>query len=161
ALSSLPNAPAWTANAVPGGAGAGAGGTTSSGTGRTRALLPSATTVRVTGTTPSTTEPISAAAAFERSTMRPATDGPRSLILTRTVLPFFSFMTSTIVPSGRERWAAEIFSGLKISPLAVGRFANSAPYQEASPRCCSPVVFGSSSGGRVDVHEDRNRRRTR
>ena len=70
---------------------------------RRRALSPTFTTVSVTGTTPSITESISAAAAFERSTIRPATKGPRSLTATRTTFPFFSFFTSTTDPRGRVR----------------------------------------------------------
>ena len=50
--------------------------------------------------------PISRAAARERSMMRPFTNGPRSLIRTRTVREVSMFCTSTIVPSGSWRCAA-------------------------------------------------------
>jgi hypothetical protein len=79
--------------------------------------------------------------------MRPATNGPRSLIFTRTVLPFLSFVTSTTVPSGSVRCAAEIFSGRNVSPDAVGSPSNSLPYQEASPRSPPPAVAAVLAGG--------------
>ena len=72
--------------------------------------------------------------------MRPATNGPRSFTFTRTVFPFFSFLTSTTVPSGSVRCAAETFSGRNVSPEAVGSPSNSFPYHDASPRSTAPGV---------------------
>jgi len=69
------------------------------------------------------------------------------LIFTRTVLPFLSFVTSTTVPSGSVRCAAEIFSGRNVSPEAVGSPSNSLPYQEASPRSPLPAVAAVLAGG--------------
>ncbi len=56
--------------------------------------------------TPAPSEAIAAKAASERSMMRPAPWGPRSLIFTSTVLPLLRLVTRTIVPKGKVRWAA-------------------------------------------------------
>jgi hypothetical protein len=53
--------------------------------------------------------------------MRPATNGPRSLTRTTTTIPLARFVTRTIVPNGKVRWAAVKASASNISPLAVRR----------------------------------------
>lgn len=63
--------------------------------------------------------PIWPAAAFDRSMIRPLTNGPRSLIRTTTDLPVRELVTFTLVPKGRLRCAAVIFAGFIISPDAV------------------------------------------
>lgn len=50
--------------------------------------------------------PILLNADFERSMMRPLTKGPRSLILTITLLPLLLFVTLTFEPKGKCLWAA-------------------------------------------------------
>jgi hypothetical protein len=50
--------------------------------------------------------PILLNADFERSMMRPLTKGPRSLILTITLLPLLLFVTLTFEPKGKFLWAA-------------------------------------------------------
>jgi hypothetical protein len=45
--------------------------------------------------------------------------GPRSFILTLTCLPFRRFVTRTMLPKGRVRWAAVSLRGLNTSPLEV------------------------------------------
>ena len=64
------------------------------------------TTLIVTGATPSTSRPMSAAALYERSMMRPSIKGPRSLMRTSTPAPVSRRVTLTMVPKGRVRWAA-------------------------------------------------------
>jgi len=49
---------------------------------------------------------IARAAAGVRSITRPRTNGPLSLIVTTTDLPFFRFVTRTRDPHGRDLWAA-------------------------------------------------------
>src|SRR5262249_35152754 len=62
--------------------------------------------------------PITPAAPDERSMMRPPTYGPRSLIVTSTVLPLRMFLTRTLVPNGSVLWAAVIARGLNHPPEA-------------------------------------------
>ncbi len=59
------------------------------------------------------------AAARLTSIIRPRPYGPRSVILTTTVLPLRTFVTRTLVPKGSVRWAAVSPSGPQNSPLAV------------------------------------------
>lgn len=59
------------------------------------------------------------AAARERSMIRPPWYGPRSLIVTMTVLPLVRWVTFTGVPKGKLRWAAVRACWLKRLPLAV------------------------------------------
>jgi hypothetical protein len=50
--------------------------------------------------------------------MRPRTNGPRSLMVTTTDLPFLLLVTRTLVPNGNERCAAVKAFGLRRPPLA-------------------------------------------
>lgn len=61
---------------------------------------------------------------------RPLMNGPRSLMRTMTLLPFFLLVTRTLVPKGRLRCAAVMADGFMRSPEAV--FEVSA-YQDAPP----------------------------
>src|SRR3954467_14530619 len=59
------------------------------------------------------------AAASERSSMRPGTQGPRSLMVTVTDFLVARSVTRTLVPNGRVRWAAVSKFRLNEEPLAV------------------------------------------
>src|SRR6185436_6330336 len=63
-------------------------------------------------------------------------------MVTSTERPLCRLVTTTLVPSGSFRCAAVSFSGSNSVPLAVGRFANCAPYQEA----CPMTSFGAGAG---------------
>ena len=84
----------------------------------------SLTTSSFTGAIDFLPSPIFAAAAFVISMTRPACAGPRSLILTSTVLLLFVFVTFTVVPNAREGCAAVSLLWLNTSPLAVLRPAS-------------------------------------
>ena len=56
--------------------------------------------------TPLLTIPILRAAFNERSIILPRANGPRSFILTTTVLPLFRLVTLTLLPNGSVLWAA-------------------------------------------------------
>lgn len=62
--------------------------------------------------------------------IRPRINGPRSFILTITLLPFLRLVTRTFVPNRKLRWAAVMAAGFMRSPEAV--FEVSA-YQDAPP----------------------------
>jgi len=85
--------------------------------------------------TPFPVSPICSAAPCDRSSERPRTNGPRSLIRTTTDLPVSGFLTLTCEPSGSILDAAVIPSGLKLSPLLVRRPAKPGPYHEATSVC--------------------------
>src|SRR5262245_43302696 len=87
-------------------------------------------TLRRTSATPSAIISSALAAAFDRSMMRPATNGPRSLIRTTTERPLAVFSMRTLVPNGRELCAAVSATSSIFSPLAV---TESRLYQEACP----------------------------
>ncbi|KGX68998.1 hypothetical protein Y026_4783 [Burkholderia pseudomallei TSV28] len=70
---------------------------------------------------PAWTRPITFAAAYDRSRIRPRENGPRSLIFTTTDLPFAWFVTRTYDASGSVRCAAVNSFMLKRSPFAVRR----------------------------------------
>src|SRR5580765_8285036 len=70
------------------------------------------------------------AAPFDKSSMRPLMNGPRSLIRTMTLRPLFWLVTFSLVPKGRLRCAAVIADGFMRSPLAV---LECSAYQEARP----------------------------
>src|ERR1700735_2195392 len=73
------------------------------------------------------------AAAYDRSRILFSGTGPRSFTRTRTDRWLRKFVTRTVAPSGRLRWAHVMEVMLKGSPLAVGCHWNSRPYQEARP----------------------------
>src|SRR6185312_9397632 len=87
--------------------------------------------VTLTLAVPALIMPMLAAAAFDKSMIRPPINGPRSLIRTTTDRPLDRFSTSTLVPKGNERCAAVSSLGFICSPFAV-MFAGS-EYQEAWP----------------------------
>ena len=80
--------------------------------------------------TPDLTKPSSFAAAFDRSSTRPLTKGPRSLIRTTTDAPFFWLVTLSFVPKGSVRCAAVRAAGFMGSPDAVWE---ESAYQDAPP----------------------------
>ncbi len=96
-----------------------------------RASAPPLVVDTLTLATPASIIPMLAAAACDRSMIRPPVKGPRSLIRTTTDWPFERFSTKTRVPNGSERCAAVSSFGFIRSPLAV-RFCGSA-YHEAGP----------------------------
>src|SRR3954470_127972 len=57
------------------------------------------------------------AAPVDRSSTRPRTNGPRSLMVTTTLRP--PWVTLSLVPKGRLRWAAVMAFWLKRAPEAV------------------------------------------
>src|SRR6476659_4610277 len=75
-------------------------------------------------------KPSCLAAASETSSMRPLTNGPRSLTRTTTLRPLFWLVTLSLVPKGRLRWAAVNAPGFMRSPEAV---VECSEYQEARP----------------------------
>src|SRR5262249_34819944 len=75
------------------------------------------TTSAVTWPTPEPVRPTARAAPVERSSTRPFTKGPRSLIVTITLWPLW--VTRSLVPNGGERWAAVIAFSLKRCPEGV------------------------------------------
>ena len=85
-----------------------------------------------TGVCPRLRYPSFAAAALERSIILPRMNGPRSLILTMTLLPFRRLVTRTFVPNRKLRCAAVIAEGFMRSPEAVLEVN---AYQEALPHC--------------------------
>ena len=72
---------------------------------------------------PASIMPMLAAAAFDRSMMRPPMNGPRSLIRTTTERPLARFSTNTLVPNGSERCAAVSSFGIHVLPIGgdIGR----------------------------------------
>src|SRR5438445_13566951 len=74
-------------------------------------------TSAVTWPTPDDVRPTARAAPVERSRTRPLMKGPRSLIVTTTLLP--PWVTRSLVPNGSERWAAVMSFSLKRWPEAV------------------------------------------
>ena len=91
--------------------------------------------------------PIRSAARRERSRLRPATNGRRSLTLTFTDFPFRGLVTLTTEPSGNVREAAVSSLGLNLSPLVVLRPAKPFPYHEAfSMRLFDGAVAAGRSG---------------
>ena len=64
------------------------------------------------------------AAARDKSTILPRTNGPRSFTRTMTSRPFAGFFTRSRVPNGNVRWAQVILSWWSFSPLAVRRPPN-------------------------------------
>ena len=62
--------------------------------------------------------PMTPAAALDKSMMRPAMYGPRSLIVTVTDRPFARCVTRTRVPNGRVLCAAVMAFGLNQPPEA-------------------------------------------
>src|SRR5215467_15886553 len=74
--------------------------------------------------------PSARAAAVERSSTRPRTNGPRSLTVTMMERP--PWLTRSLVPNGRERWAQVMAFSLKRWPEAV-LLPDSLPYIEATP----------------------------
>ena len=81
-------------------------------------------TSAVTRPTPAPVRPTSRAAAVERSRTRPCTNGPRSLTVTTTLRP--PWVTRSLVPNGRLRWAQVMAFWLKRWPDAV-RLPDSLP----------------------------------
>src|SRR5690554_4613249 len=77
-------------------------------------------------------KPSLCAAALDRSRTRPLANGPRSLMRTITLLPFFWLVTLTFVPKGSVRCAAVMAAGFMRSPDAVFEVR---AYQEALPHC--------------------------
>src|SRR5262245_62911896 len=75
-------------------------------------------------------KPSCLAAASETSSIRPLTNGPRSLMRTTTLRPLFWLVTLTRVPNGRLRCAAVSAPGFMRSPEAVLEFR---AYQDARP----------------------------
>src|SRR3954447_22591492 len=75
-------------------------------------------------------KPSCLAAASDRSSMRPLTNGPRSLMRTTTLRPLFWLVTLSLVPNGRLRWAAVNAPGFMRSPEAV---LECSEYQDARP----------------------------
>ena len=73
----------------------------------------------------------SRAARWDKSMLRPGTNGPQSLMRTATVRPFSTFITRTIEPIGIVVDAAVSFSGLKRSPLLVRWPTKPGPYHDA------------------------------
>src|SRR5262245_17294351 len=74
--------------------------------------------VILTRATPLAVRPMTWAAALERSMMRPAMKGPRSLMRTSTLRPLAKCVTRTRVPNGNVRCAAVRALGLKRAPEA-------------------------------------------
>jgi|SRR5579862_346694 len=64
---------------------------------------------------------------------RPATNGPRSLILTTALRPDRGLISLTIDPKGKLGWAAVDAVMSYSSPLAVARPWKVGPYQLAAP----------------------------
>jgi hypothetical protein len=95
------------------------------------AIAPPAAVVTLTLAVPESIIPMLAAAALDRSMIRPPMKGPRSLIRTTTERPLARFWTSTFVPKGSERCAAVSSFGFISSPLAVLLDGNE--YQDAWP----------------------------
>src|SRR5215467_7270338 len=93
--------------------------------------------------------PICVAAALDMSMTRPACFGPRSLILTSTVLLFFVLVTFTFVPNARDGCAAVSLLWLNTSPLAVLWPWSLSEYTAARPSMLSPdfAAAGSDGGG--------------
>src|SRR5947207_7435325 len=79
---------------------------------------------------PDPMKPSWVAAPRERSSMRPLTNGPRSLMRTTTLRPLFLLVTLSLVPNGKLRWAAVNAAGFMRSPEAV---LECRAYQEARP----------------------------
>ena len=77
------------------------------------------TTSSLTFATPPSTIPSVSAAAWETSTTRPRTYGPRSLTRTVTDRPLATFVTRSRVPNGNVGWAAVNSCVLNFSPDAV------------------------------------------
>ena len=113
--------------------GSGARAPTASCAGTHRAAVPQCEPRRAS--CPVRTMSSAVAAAYERSIRRLSTNGPRSLTLTTTRLPFARFVTSTQVGNGSVVCAAVIACMLYVSPLEVERPWKSRPYHEATPRC--------------------------
>jgi hypothetical protein len=90
-------------------------------------------------------KPSCLAAAQETSIRRSSMPGPRSLILSRVDLRFVRFVTRTVEPRGRVRWAAVGPLTSKDSPLAVALPWRSLPYQLAKPT--SPFGIAWKTGG--------------
>src|SRR5580698_2954794 len=59
--------------------------------------------------------------------------GPRSVIVTTTDSPFFTFTTRIVVPSGKYQLAAVSLWQSNGWPFAIFLPCRSAPYQEAVP----------------------------
>src|SRR3954453_6437003 len=76
------------------------------------------------------------AAPVERSRTRPRMNGPRSLMVTRTLEP--PWETRSLVPNGSERCAAVMAFWLKRWPAAV-LLPDSVPYTESLPEKERPV----------------------
>src|SRR5215469_17442830 len=109
--------------------------------GATRAGCFASEGVISTRATPFLVIPSFCAARLDKSSVRPRTCGPRSLIRTSTERPFSGLVTTTCDPSGKVFDAAVIAFSLKRSPVVVRRPLNPGPYQEASSG------FGCLGGG--------------
>src|SRR5262245_3662349 len=79
--------------------------------------LPRSVTSSLTGASP--LKPSARAPAGVTSITRPATNGPRSVIVTTTDCPLLVLVTRTLLPKGRLRWAAVKALSLSLTPLAV------------------------------------------
>src|ERR1700760_88480 len=93
--------------------------------------------------------PSARAAAVERSSTRPRTNGPRSLTVTTTLLP--PWVTRNLVPNGSERWAQVMAFWLKRWPDAVW-LPDSLPQNEAPPEKLCPPPDGAIA--LASSHED-------
>src|SRR3569623_214109 len=72
-----------------------------------------------TGATPCSFMPSCCAILGDKSTIRPSTYGPRSLISTTELLPFSRFVTLALVPKGRVLLAAILARGFIGVPSAM------------------------------------------
>src|SRR5258707_15728970 len=81
-------------------------------------------TSAVTRPTPAPVRPTARAAPVDRSSTRPRMNGPRSLTVTTTLRP--PWVTRSLVPNGRVRWAAVIALAFMRWPEAV-RLPDSLP----------------------------------
>ena len=91
--------------------------------------------VTFTRATPARAIPSRSAARWDRSRPRPRTNGPQSLIRTRTDRPLRGLVTRTTDPSGKLLDAAVIRFGLNRSPLVVRLPAKPGPYHDAFTSC--------------------------
>src|SRR5689334_8831637 len=91
--------------------------------------------------------PNACAAAWDKSMMRPSTNGPRSLISTSTDFPLARLVTLARLPSGIVLCAAVNFPSSNTSPLAVFLPEKPGPYQEAWPMCTGRTgAVGAADG---------------